>query len=84
MSTEAIEALRFIYDATVRESDISLRQADEARAVRDYRAADRHQMYSLAMRKIQAKALAYARGKFLADLSEQAAAMRSEPNEESK
>ena len=70
VSKEAIEALRFIYQTTVSESDISLRQADEARAARDYRAADRHQMYSLAMRKIRAKALAYARGKFLADISE--------------
>lgn len=84
MSKEAVDALRYIFETAERESDIALRQADEARATRDYRAADRHQSFSLAMRKIRAKVMVYAREKFLADVSEKHAAMRTEPNGESK
>ena len=78
LSKEAVEALRYIFETAERESNIALRQADEARATRDYRAADRHQSFSLAMRKIRAKVLVYAREKFLADVSEKRSATLSE------
>lgn len=84
MSKEAIKALKHLFDFAELEARIATQQASEATDVQDFRASDRHQSYSLAMRKVRAKAMAYAREHFLADVSGKVAAATSEPNEASQ
>lgn len=80
MSKEAIDALRYFYEVTEREYRIANEQTDQALAVRDYRAADRHSSFARAMRFIRAKAVSYAREKHLVDLTEVAStALEAKP-----
>jgi hypothetical protein len=78
--TEAINALKYIFDFADRERDISARQAKEAEDREDFRQSDRNTAFSLAMQKVRAKCIHYARECFLYDITE-TAAMRSEPTE---
>jgi hypothetical protein len=82
MSKEAIDALKHIFDYAEREAGIARQQGDYSKAARDYRDSDRHHSYASAMEKVRAKAMAYAREHFLADVSGKVAAMRSETNNE--
>ena len=84
MSKEAIRALKHLFDFAEIEARIATQQASEATDVRDFRASDRHQSYSLAMRKVREKAMAYAREHFLSDISGRASAATSERKDGSK
>lgn len=66
---KAIEALRFLYRYADQERRISARQADEAKAAKDYRANDRHFSYSKAMAKVCGKVSDLARRTFLIDVT---------------
>lgn len=77
---DAINALKYIFDFADRERDISAKQAKEADDRKDFRQGDRDISYSLAMQKVRAKCLHYARECYLYDLTEDAATL-SEPNE---
>lgn len=75
--TEAINALKYVFDFAERERDISLKQAEASDERKDFRQGDRDTAYSLAMQKVRSKCLHYARECFLYDLTESAAATTS-------
>ena len=65
-----IRALAAIHKFARSESRIAKMQAEEAKKVEDYRAADRHASYALAMAKITAKSSSLARNVFKVDVEE--------------
>lgn len=77
---KGIEALRQIYRYADQEKRIAARQADEAKAAKDYRASDRHYMYSKAMAKICGKVSALARRTFLVDVTVEESSTGQESN----
>ena len=68
--TEAINALKYVFDFAERERDISLSQAEAADERKDYRQGDRDTAYSLAMQKVRSKCIAYAREHWLRDITQ--------------
>ena len=65
---KACRALVSLYTYAKSEARIAKMQSDEARTAEDYRAADRHASYALAMAKIAARTSMVARQSFTVDV----------------
>lgn len=65
----AIDALQRLYDYAWIEDEIAVRQSEQAREVKDFRAMDRHAAYASAMQKIQQRVNSFARNLYMHDVT---------------
>ncbi len=65
----AIDTLQRLYDYAWSEQQIAIKQSDEAREVKDFRAMDRHASYASAMQKIQQRVNGFARNLYFHDVT---------------
>lgn len=71
-----IDAVRELYDLASHEAATAARQAEAAKQSQDYRAADRHNAYAKAMRKIEQRCTMIARERWLVDIRDRSQAAR--------